>query len=409
MDSKHRCIIVGASHAAAQLAPLLRHQGWAGSISMISDEYYLPYHRPPLSKDYLAGEKNLEQILIRSPEVYRKSNISISMGVTATAIDRSNKQLILDDGASLDYDKLVLTTGARVRKIDIPGVDLKGVFYLRNLSDAQQIKQFTGSDKRAVIIGGGYIGLETAAALRKLGMQVTVLEAMPRILQRVTAPEVADFYGRIHGEEGVEIVANEQATAITGDKTVASVTCQSGADYPADLVIIGVGVIPNTELAAEAGLHVDNGIKVDGHARTNDVNILAAGDCTSHFNPIYQRQLRLESVQNAQDQASVVANTLCGNLKPYNALPWFWSDQYDLKLQIAGLSQGYTDVVIRGDIKGSRSFAAFYLQEGKLLAVDAVNKPQEFMLGKRLILQGKSLDAGQLADEDFSLKALLAS
>ncbi|MFS1523120.1 NAD(P)/FAD-dependent oxidoreductase [Microbulbifer sp. 2304DJ12-6] len=409
MESKQRCIIIGASHAAAQLAPVLRQRGWAGIISMISNEYYLPYHRPPLSKDYLAGIKSLEQMLIRSPEVYRKSNISISMGVTATSIDRTNKQLILDDGASLEYDKLVITTGARVRKIDIPGADLKGVFYLRNLNNAQKIKPFTGSDKRAVIIGGGYIGLETAAALRKLDMQVTVLEALPGILQRVTAPEVADFFARTHREEGVEIVTNEQAIAITGDKKVASVECLSGADYPADIVIIGIGVIPNVELAAEAGLHIDNGIKVDEYARTNDVDILAAGDCTSHFNPIYQRQMRLESVQNAQDQASVVANTLCGKLKPYAALPWFWSDQYDLKLQIAGLCQGYTDIVIRGDIKGSRHFSVFYLQEDKLLAVDAVNSPQEFMLGKRLILQGNSMDAGQLADENIALRGLLAS
>ncbi|MDP5209557.1 NAD(P)/FAD-dependent oxidoreductase [Microbulbifer sp. 2205BS26-8] len=407
MDAKHRCIIIGGSHAAAQLAPMLRQRGWAGSISVISNEYYLPYHRPPLSKEYLVGKKSLEQIYIRSPEVYRKSNISISLGVTATSIDRGNKQLILNDGTSLNYDKLVFTTGARVRKLDIPGVNLKGVFYLRNLSNAQQIKPFTGSDKRAVIIGGGYIGLETAAALRKRGMQVTVLEALPSILQRISAPQVADFFIRTHREEGVQIVANEQAKAITGKKSVVSVKGQSGTEYPADIVIIGIGIIPNTELAAEAGLHIDNGIKVDEYARTNDANILAAGDCTSHYNLIYQRQLRLESVQNAQDQASVVANTLCGKLKPYAALPWFWSDQYNLKLQIAGLSHGYTDVVIRGDIKGSRSFSAFYLQEGKLLAVDTVNSPQEFMLGKRLILQGKPLDAEQLANKDITLKNLL--
>ena len=408
MESKSKCIIVGASHAAAQLAPTLRQQGWTGSISMISNEYHLPYHRPPLSKDYLSGAKNLEQILIRPAAVYQKSQVSITMGVTAKAIDRANKQLLLDDGTALNYDKLVLTTGARVRKIDIPGVDLNGVFYLRDLNDAQQIKQSAGAGKSAVIIGGGYIGLETAASLRKLGMQVTVLEALPRILQRVTAPEVAAFYARIHAEEGVEIVTDVQATSLSGDKKVTSVQCQNGAEYPADLVIIGVGVIPNTELAAQAGLEVENGIVVDEYARTSDEDILAVGDCSSHYNPIYQSQLRLESVQNALDQATVAANTLCGNLKPYSALPWFWSDQYDLKLQIAGLSQGYTDVVIRGDIKESRSFAAFYLQDGKLLAVDAVNRPQEFMLGKRLILEGKQLAAEQLADESLSLKTLLA-
>jgi len=409
MAAKSRCIIIGASHAAAQLAPTLRQQGWTGSISMISNEYALPYHRPPLSKDYLAGTKTTEQILIRPATVYKKCAVGITLGVTAAAIDRANKQLLLEDGVALDYDKLVLTTGARVRKIDIPGVDLNGVFYLRDLNDAQQIKISTGASKRAVIIGGGYIGLETASALRKIGMQVTVLEAMPRILQRVTAPEVAAFYSRIHGEEGVEIVAGVQAVSISGDKQVESVQCHDGTEYEADVVIIGVGVIPNTELAEEAGLKIDNGIVVDEYARTSDKDILAAGDCTSHYNPIYQRHLRLESVQNALDQASVAANTICGNLKPYSALPWFWSDQYDLKLQIAGLSQGYTDVVVRGDIDASRSFAAFYMREGKLLAVDAVNRPQEFMFGKKLIMQGNQLDPGQLADESLSLKTLLAS
>jgi len=409
MAAKSRCIIIGASHAAAQLAPTLRQQGWTGSISMISNEYSLPYHRPPLSKDYLAGAKNAEQILIRPATIYNKCDIGITMGVTAATIDRRNKQLQLEDGMTMDYDKLVLTTGARVRKIDIPGVDLDGVFYLRDLNDAQQIKLSTGANKRAVIIGGGYIGLETASALRKLGMQVTVLEAMPRILQRVTAPEVAAFYARIHKEEGVEIVADVQAISISGDKQVESVQCHNGTEYKADLVIIGVGVIPNTALAEQAGLTIDNGIVVDEYARTSDENILAAGDCTSHYNPIYQRHLRLESVQNALDQATVAASTICGNLKPYSALPWFWSDQYDLKLQIAGLSQGYTDVVVRGDIEGSRSFAAFYMREGKLLAVDAVNRPQDFMVGKRLILQGNQIDPGQLADDNLPLKTLLAS
>lgn len=409
MAAKSRCIIIGASHAAAQLAPTLRQQGWTGSISMISNEYFLPYHRPPLSKDYLAGAKNAEQILIRPATIYNKCDIGITMGVTAATIDRRNKQLQLEDGMTMDYDKLVLTTGARVRKIDIPGVDLDGVFYLRDLNDAQQIKLFTGDNKRAVIIGGGYIGLETASALRKLGMQVTVLEAMPRILQRVTAPEVAAFYARIHKEEGVEIVADVQAISISGDKQVQSVQCHNGTEYKADLVIIGVGVIPNTALAEQAGLTIDNGIVVDEYARTSDENILAAGDCTSHYNPIYQRHLRLESVQNALDQATVAASTICGNLNPYSALPWFWSDQYDLKLQIAGLSQGYTDVVVRGDIEGSRSFAAFYMREGKLLAVDAVNRPQDFMFGKRLILQGNQLDPEQLANDSLPLKTLIAS
>jgi len=406
--AKQHCIIVGASHAAAQVAPTLRQQGWEGTITVIGQEYFLPYHRPPLSKDFLSGTKSIDNILIRQPAVYEKSRIRFALGITVSAIDRANKRITLDDNEHVAYDKLVLTVGARVRKIDIPGADLPGVFYLRNINDVLQIKHFTGKAKNAVIVGGGYIGLETAASLRKLGMDVTVLEAMPRVLQRVTAPEVSSFYTRVHNEEGVRIVTDTQVEAITGGKGAEAVVCKNGDTFPADLVIIGVGVIPNTELAADAGLAVDNGIVVDEYARTSDYDILAAGDCTSHFNPIYNRQLRLESVQNALDQATIAALTICGKEKPYSALPWFWSDQFDLKLQIAGLNQGYTDVVIRGDIQGGRSFAAFYLQDNRVLAVDAINRPQEFMLGKRFITEKKVVDAAQLSDESKPLKDLLA-
>jgi len=406
--AKERCIIVGASHAAAQVAPALRQHGWEGSIGVIGNEYFLPYHRPPLSKDFLSGAKSIDDILIRQPAVYEKSKIQFILGLTVQGIDRENKRLLLNDGEHTNYDKLVLTTGARVRKIDLPGSDLKGVFYLRDINDVQQIKAYAGKAKHAVIVGGGYIGLETAASLRKLGTEVTVLEAMPRVLQRVTAPEVSEFYTRVHSEEGVNIVTDAQVESIRGEKNVESVVLKNGESYPADLVIIGVGVIPNTEIAEEAGLEVNNGIVVDEFARTSDHDILAAGDCTSHYNPIYERQLRLESVQNALDQATIAALTICGKPKAYSALPWFWSDQFDLKLQIAGLSQDYDRVVIRGDIKGSRSFAAFYMQGNRILAVDAVNRAQEFMLGKRLITEKVEVDTDKLSDDNFALKGLLA-
>jgi 3-phenylpropionate/trans-cinnamate dioxygenase ferredoxin reductase subunit len=405
--SKENCIIVGASHAAAQVAPKLRQGGWQGGISILGNEYFLPYHRPPLSKAFLSGGKSFDDILIRQPAIYKSSNVRIALGVEVTSIDRGNKTLILDDQEVFPYDKLVLTVGARVRRLNIPGIDLPGVFYLRDIDDVQRIKRYAGADRKAVIVGGGYIGLETAASLRQLGMEVTVIEAMPRILQRVTAPEISAFYHRIHTEEGINILTDVGVEAIEGEKDVQSVVCNNGQVYPADLVVVGVGIVPNTELAEEAGLEVDNGIVVDEYCRTSDHDILAAGDCTSHYNPIYDRQIRLESVQNAVDQASVVADTLCGNPKPYNALPWFWSDQFDLKLQIAGLSQGYDQVVVRGDIENSRSFAAFYLKDNKILAVDAVNRPQEFMLGKRLITQGVEVDSSQLEDDSFKLKDLL--
>ena len=405
--SKEKCVIVGASHAAAQVAPALRQQGWEGSITIIGNEYFLPYHRPPLSKDFLSGSKNIDNIMIRPPAIYQKSAIRFALGMTVESIDRNKKFLMLEDGHPVPYDKLVLTVGARVRKIDIPGTDLQGVFYLRDLNDVQQIKHFTGQEKKAVIVGGGYIGLETAASLRSLGMDVTVLEAMPRVLQRVTAPEVSEFYARIHQEEGVNIVTDTQVESIDGEKDVEAVVCSDGTRFDADLVIIGVGVIPNTELAESAGLTVDNGIVVDEYARTSDPDVLAAGDCTSHWNPIYQRQIRLESVQNALDQATVAASSICGNLKAYSALPWFWSDQYDLKLQIAGLNQGYTDVVVRGDINSGRSFAAFYLKDDTILAVDAVNSPREFMLGKKLIINKTNVDVRKLRDENIALKELV--
>lgn len=408
MKSQARCVIVGASHAAAQCAFELRKLGWPGVINMITDDHFLPYHRPPLSKEFLTGVKPLENLLIRSPTAYHQANIRISLGATVVAIERAKKLLVLKDGEHLRYDKLILTTGARVRKIGIPGENLEGVFYLRNLFDAQQVKALTHPKKTAVIIGGGYIGLETASALRQLGMQVTVLESQPRILQRVTAPQVAAFYTRIHAEEGVDIVCNALVVKITGERVAEAVICADGTEHRADIVIIGAGVIPNTELAEQAGLQVDNGIIVDEFARTNDQDILAAGDCTSHFNPIYETHVRLESVQNATDQASVAANTVVGKPHAYSALPWFWSDQYDLKLQIAGLSSGYTDLVVRGDADGGRRFSAFYLRDGKLLAVDAVNRPQDFVFGKRLILQGTRLDIERLADDTYSLKELLS-
>jgi 3-phenylpropionate/trans-cinnamate dioxygenase ferredoxin reductase subunit len=259
-----------------------------------------------------------------------------------------------------------------------------------------------------VIIGGGYIGLETAASLKKLGMNVTVLEALPRVLQRVTAPEVSEFYSRVHREEGVNIILEAAVESLEGGAHLEGVRLADGTLLKADLVVIGVGVLPATELAEAAGLSVDNGIVVDEFARTSDHDIVAAGDCTSHYNPIYDRHLRLESVQNATDQAKTAAQTLCGKLEPYRALPWFWSDQYDLKLQIAGLSQGFDRVVLRGSTDHGRSFAAFYFAGDRLLAVDAVNRPKEFMMSRRALTAGQSADPALLADESVDIQQAFA-
>jgi len=400
-----KCIIIGASHAAAQLCISLRQGGWEGPITVIGEEADLPYHRPPLSKDFLSGNKALGDILIRPAEVYEKADIDLKLGVRVGAINREEKSVLTDDGDVFPYDKLVLATGARVRNLPVPGEDIDGVFYLRDTKDVLAIKSRVAPGKRAVIIGGGYIGLETGASLKKQGMDVTILEAMPRILKRVTAPELSSFYKRIHQEEGVNILEGVVASEISksNDRLKVSTSCQQNFD--ADMVIIGIGVIPNMELAEMSGLTVGNGVEVNAFCQTSDPNIYAAGDVTWHFNPIYDRHVRLESVPNATEQAKIVASHMNGKPKPYNSLPWFWSDQFDLKLQIAGLSDGYDDLIIRGDIENSREFAAFYFKGDQLLAVDAVNSPREFMLGRMVLSKGKSLDKKVLVDATAELKS----
>lgn len=393
------CVIIGGSHAASQLAPSLRQEGWKGEIVVISDENYLPYHRPPLSKDFLLGTKDEDGLLIRQGGVYQKNDITFRLGERVGLINRQSKEVVLTSGEAIGYSKLALCAGSRVRKVNLPGVDLSGIHYLRTIDDINAIKRSAGEGKKAVIVGGGYIGLETAAVLRKLGMEVTVLEMAPRILARVTAPELSDFYTRVHSEEGVVIKTGVAVSGFVGEGAVAGVEGTDGTVFPADLVIIGVGIIPNIELAEEAGLKVGNGVIVDSHCVTSDEDIVAAGDCAIQFNPLYQENLRLESVPNATEQAKVAAAALCGVKKFTNPLPWFWSDQYDIKLQIAGLSTGFDDIKIRGDSHSGRSFVAFYLKAGKLIAADCINRPQEFMMCKKIIKEQINVDINRLVDE----------
>ena len=398
-------IIIGASHAAAQTCVSLRQGGWDGAITVIGDEAELPYHRPPLSKDFLSEEKSIEDILIRPAEAYANANIDMRLGDRVTEIRPYTRQIFTDAGETFSYSKLVLTTGARIRRLPVPGEDLENVFYLRDTRDVLAIKAKAKIAKTALIIGGGYIGLETAASLRKQGLDVTILEAMPRILQRVTAPELSGFYKRIHEEEGVSVLENVTASKIEIAGEGLSVETKDGQALAADMVIIGIGVIPNIDLAEAAGLNVGNGIEVNEFCQTSDADIYAAGDVTWHHNPIYNRYIRLESVPNATEQGKTVAAHINGKPKPYNSLPWFWSDQFDLKLQIAGLSTGYNKVVIRGDIETSRSFAAFYFTGEKFIAVDAVNAPRDFMFGKMSLTKGVNLDATKLEDVEVALKS----
>ncbi|MGB2044817.1 MAG: NAD(P)/FAD-dependent oxidoreductase [Porticoccaceae bacterium] len=407
MTTLKSAVIIGGSHAAVQLVISLRQNGWNGIITVISDEPYLPYQRPPLSKAFLSGSSHEEQLLLRAPAAYEKLDVSFRLGIRVTAVDTDRRQLTLNNGETMSYTKLALCTGARARTLPIAGAELKGVHYLRTMDDVKRIKLSANSANTAVIIGGGYIGLETAASLTDLGIAVTLLEAESRLLQRVASETTSEFYLNLHQEHSVTVKLNAQASALQGDTSVAKVVCTDGQTIDADMVIIGIGVIPNTELASHAGLSVDNGIVVNQFAQTSHADIVAAGDCTNHPNPLLNRSLRLESVPNAVEQAKAAAASLCDIEKLYAELPWFWSDQYDVKLQIAGINQGYTEVVIRGD-QTSRSFTVFYLQGTVLLSAECINRPKDFILAKKLILQGNDLNPAALSDETIELNSLLS-
>jgi 3-phenylpropionate/trans-cinnamate dioxygenase ferredoxin reductase subunit len=390
-----RALVIGASHAGAQLAASLRQDGWSGEIVLIGEEPTVPYQRPPLSKAYLAGKTTLDEITIRSSDFYSKQRIQL-LNAHVEAIDRSAGHIVMSTGDTLTYDKLALCTGARPRQLRVPGAELAGVHYLRTAADVEKIRTSATPGRRVVIVGGGYIGLETAASLRALDLDVTVLEATTRVLERVTAPDVSTFFERIHREEGIDIRTCAKVAALVGDDCVREVLLSTGESIPADLVIVGIGVEPRTELADAAGLVVDNGIVIDDHARTEDPDIVAAGDCTSHDIARYGRRIRMESVSSAGEQAKVAASTVCGKSRKIEALPWFWSDQYDLKLQIAGLNTGYDEVVLSGDPTRDRDFSCFYLRGGELLAADCINRPRDFMFSKRAITQQLPVDRAEL-------------
>ena len=373
---------------------------------LLGEEPVLPYQRPPLSKKYLAGEVTSERLLIKAPEFYAQADCEVETGVSVESIDRASRKLVLKNNRTLGYDDLILTTGSRVRRLNLPGSDLEGIYYLRSLADVDAIKNDFAPNKRLVVIGGGYIGLEAAAVAAQHGLQVTVLEMAPKLLARVVAGPMAAFFERMHTQEGVHIRTEAAVLGFKGDKRVHTVLCGDGVHVETDFVVIGIGILPNSEIAERAGIACDNGIVVDEFARTSDPCVYAAGDCANLPSGLYGRRIRLESVQNAIDQAKAAAAAICGKPKIYDEVPWFWSDQYyDVKLQIAGLSQGYDEVVIRGDIM-SRSFAVFYLKEGVLIAVDAVNRVPEFMMSKRLIAARARISAKRLADESINMKEM---
>ena len=401
-----RVVIAGAGHAAGQTIATLKKQKFAGEIVLIGDEPYLPYQRPPLSKKFLSGEFSAERLHVKPESFYSDPKIEVRLETPIVAIDRDSKTLRTVHGDSVSYDKLVLALGSRVRRLSIDGADLDGVHYLRTIADVNSIRAELKNRKHAVIIGAGYIGLEVAAVIRQLGLDVTVVEMADRVMSRVVSAEISDFYQIEHTSHGVKLRLSTGITAFRGSDRINAVEIADGEQVPADFAVVGVGIVPNTELAADAGLIVDDGIVVDDQCQTNDSNIYAVGDCTAHPNAIYNRQLRLESVHNALEQAKTAASNICGNEAHYSQVPWFWSDQYDLKLQIAGLSTGYDDVIIRGN-PADRSFACLYLKDGRLIATDAVNSPRDFLQSKVLIAGQLRIDRDKLADANVQLKDLL--
>ncbi|MBI5861263.1 MAG: FAD-dependent oxidoreductase [Rhodocyclales bacterium] len=400
-------IIIGAGLAGLTVAETLRAEGHAGTITLLGAEPYPPYHRPPLSKGYLLGQTTEAHVMMRAPEMLAKKNITLKVGAGVTAIDRSARTITLADGSTLAYDGLALCTGSRLRALPLAGAEWRGVHGLRSLDDAKAIAAALETVQNMVVIGGGFIGLEIAAAARKKGKQVTVLEAADRLMARVVSPPISQFYLDLHSEHGVDIVLGAKVTELLGNNgQIAAVRTADGREFPAGLLIVGIGVIANVELAQAAGLEVDGGIVVDACSRTADPAIVAAGDCTLRRLED-GRLLRLESVQNATEQAKSAAFALLGKERPFTAAPWFWSDQYDIKLQMIGLTVGFDQAVLRGKPE-ERKFSAFYYRDGKLLAIDSINQPADHMTGRRLFEQGVSPTPEQAADTGFALNVLLS-
>lgn len=400
-----RVVIAGAGHGAGQAVATLKQKNFAGEIVLVGDEPWLPYQRPPLSKKYLAGELPVERLLFKPERFYDQPNFDLRLSTRVTAIDRSGQRIVTEAG-QIDYDWLILATGSRVRRLMIDGANLEGIHYLRNISDVDRIRADLASARKIVIIGAGYIGLEVAAVARQLGLDVRVVEMAGRVMSRVVSPAVSRFFEREHAARGVKLSLSTGIAGFTErDGRVTGVKTNRDDVIAADLIVVGIGIQPNTELASDAGLEIDNGIVVDERCRTGDRRIYAIGDCSAHPSRIYGGRIRLESVHNAVEQAKTAAANVCGEEVVYDQVPWFWSDQYDVKLQIAGLSDGYDRFVIRGD-SNSRSFSCLYLAEGRLLAVDAVNAPKDFMQSKALIAAGARPDPDRLADPDMPLKDL---
>ncbi len=407
-DIDAHVVILGAGHAGGTLAALLRQYGHAGAITMIGDEPLAPYQRPPLSKAWLKGEADADSLALKPLEFYAENKIDFRPSLRALSIDRGAKTVALSDGATVAYDLLVIATGARPIVLPIPGADLDGVLYLRTAEDAEKLKAHVGPGKKLAIVGGGYIGLEAAASGLSLGAQAVVIEREPRLLARVACEALSSFFQTYHEGKGVTFVLGASVTAITGQGgKVTGVTLSDGTSLACDAALLGVGAHPNDELAVAAGLETARGVVVDLEARSSDPAIFAIGDVAHRPLPIYDRMFRLESVPNALEQAKQVACAITGRPAPIGEVPWFWSDQFDLKLQIAGLALDVDQIIVRGD-PATAKFAVFHLKGDRIQAVEAVNSPPEFMAGKQFILNRKPVSAAKLADTTVSMKEVAA-
>jgi len=399
-------VIAGAGHAGFQLAASLRQHGFSERIALVNDEGHLPYQRPPLSKAYLKGTGGPDTLMFRPEKFYHDQTIDLIVD-RAISIDRAVRKVTLASGASLEYGHLVLATGARNRLLDIPNANLDGVRYLRTLDDSEALRHRIASGQRVIVIGAGFIGLEFAATARAKGLEVDVVELAARVMARAVTAEISEFSQSRHAAAGIRIHFGVQVTSIENDGgRVTGVSLSDGRHLPADLVVVGVGVLPNVELAAEAGLPVAAGIIVDDHLSTADPNISAVGDCALYASPRFGGSLRLESVQNATDHARCVAARLTGAAKPYDGLPWFWSDQGPDKLQMVGLTTGYDQVVVRGD-RAAGAFSAFCYKSGRLLGIESVNRAGDHMFGRRLLAANRSITPEQAVDPSFDLKGAL--
>ncbi len=401
-------VIVGAGHGGAQCAIALRHNGFTGSIAMIGREPDPPYERPPLSKEYFAREKTFDRLYIRPPAFWGEKDISLLLSTEVTAVDPAARQLTLSDGTQFGYGSLVWATGGDPRKLSCPGADLAGVHPVRTRKDCDQLMgEIDGGVRAIVVIGGGYIGLEAAAVLTKLGCQVTLLEALPRVLARVAGPELSAFYEAEHRTHGVDLRTGVAVEALEGVGRVSGVRLGDGTVIPADAVIVGIGIVAAVAPLIAAGAEGGNGALVDDHCRTSLAHIYAIGDCAAFVCGYAEGAvMRVESVQNANDQATCVAKAICGDPKPYHAFPWFWSNQYDLRLQTAGLSIGYDATVLRGD-PAARSFSVVYLKQGRVIALDCVNAVKDYVQGRKLVEARVSPDPAKLADANVPLKELM--